>query len=154
MKRFRFQLEPVLGYKQQVLDSLMIELGNVQELVRKQENKRDLVQKNLNDQAEEYAQKSREGISVADAMGYQMGLDVLKQRLEKEEAILKRLREQAEAKRQEVVETRKDTHSLERLKEIRKSEYDQAAAKSEEKSLDDLTAARRAAAARESAVHS
>ncbi len=154
MKRFRFQLEPVLDYKQQVLDSLMIELGTAQELVRRQEAKRDSVLQNLNDHAEEYAQKSREGISVADALGYQMGLDVLKRRLEKEEEVLKRLREQAEAKRQEVVETRKDTHSLERLKEIRKAEYDQAAAKSEEKALDDLTAAKRAAVARESVVHS
>ncbi len=27
MKRFQFQLESVLGYKQQVLDGLMVELG-------------------------------------------------------------------------------------------------------------------------------
>ena len=52
----------------------------------------------------------------------------------------------------EVIETRRDTHSLEKLKDLRRGEYDQAAAKAEEKFLDDLTAARRAAAQRESLI--
>ncbi len=149
MKRFKFQLEPVLDYKMQVLDAQMVELGAIQAQVRAQENARDAAYQRLADHNAEYIQKSSEGISAADALGYQMSLQVLEQRAEEEDARLKRLRAVEEAKRSEVIETRKDTHSLERLKDIRRSEYDQAAAKAEEKNLDDLTAAKRAAAARE-----
>ena len=44
MKRFHFQLEPVLGYKLQVLDTQMIELGSIQAEVRRQEECRDAAQ--------------------------------------------------------------------------------------------------------------
>ena len=59
---------------------------------------------------------------------------------------LLRLQRQAENKRRQVVEARKETRSLEKLREVRLSEYDKAAAKEEEKTLDDLTAAKRAQA--------
>ncbi len=152
MKRFKFQLEPVLDYKMQVLDAQMVELGAIQARLRAQEAERDAAYQRLFEHNAEYIQRSSEGISVADALGYQMSLQVLEQRAKEEDARLERLRAEEEAKREEVIETRKDTHSLERLRDIRRSEYDQAAAKAEEKNLDDLTAAKRAAAVREEAA--
>lgn len=152
MKRFRFQLEPVLGYKLQVLDTQMIELGAIQAEVRQQEERRDAAYAYLAEHNAEYIQKTREGITVVEAMGYQTSLKVLEQRAMQEDKRLEQLRAKAEAKRQEVIETRKDTHSLEKLKDLRRGEYDQAAAKAEEKFLDDLTAARRAATQRENLI--
>ena len=67
---------------------------------------------------------------------------VLARRAQEEDAKLQRLRKEEDAKREQVVEARKETHSLEKLKEVRRTEYDHAAAKAEEKFLDDLTAAR------------
>lgn len=152
MKRFRFQLEPVLGYKQQVLDSQMVELGAIQAQVRQQEARRDAAYTRLAEHNAEYIRKTREGITVAEAMGYQTGLQVLEQRAKDEDKRLAELREREEAKRLEVIETRKDTHSLEKLKELRRGEYNQAAAKADEKFIDDLTAAKRAAEQRELAM--
>ncbi len=152
MKRFRFQLEPVLDYKQQVLDAKMVELGAVQAQVREQEARRDEAYERVAAHNAEYIQRSQEGIAVVEAMGYQTSLDVLKRRAKREDERLAALRKREEAKRNEVIATRKDTHSLEKLKELRRSEYDQAVAKAEEKSLDDLTAARRAAEQREAMV--
>ena len=40
MKQFRFQLEPVLHFKQQGLDALMTELTEIQARVAAQENRR------------------------------------------------------------------------------------------------------------------
>ena len=146
MKRFQFQLEPVLNYKQQTLDSLLIELGTLQAQVRAQETIRDEADARLAEYEAEYAEKREQGLTILEAMECQSCQQVLDRRARQEKEKLLRLQKKAENKRQEVVEARKETHSLEKLRELRLSEYDSAVAKAEEKTLDDLTAARRARA--------
>ena len=146
MKRFRFQLEPVLDFKQQSLDALLVELNTMQALVAQQERARDEANRTLAEYDAAAAKRREEGMTILEAMECEVSQRVLLQRAQREEEKLKLVRHQAELKRAEVVEARKETHSLERLKDIRRSEYDFAVAKAEEKSLDDLTAARRNAA--------
>ncbi len=143
MKRFRFQLESVLDYKQQVLDSLMVELGALQERVRRQEQIRDAAWDSLAAYTAEYEEKKRTGLSVVEALERQSGQEYLARELEREEKELEARRTAAEAKRLEVVAARQDTFSLEKLKELRRKEYDAAVLKEEERSIDDLTASRR-----------
>ena len=57
-----------------------------------------------------------------------------------------------EAKRRLLVEARQETQSLEKLKDIKRGEYDAAVAKAEEKEIDDLVMARRSAAVQEGAL--
>lgn len=147
MKRFRFQLEPVLNYKLQNLDALMVELNAAQAQVVAQEAARDAAYQRVADYAAEYAQRKAEGITVTEALEYESCRQVLERRARLENDKLLELRRAAERKREEVVTARQETHSLEKLKDIRRNEYDTAAAKADEKALDDLTAARRAAAA-------
>jgi len=147
LKRFQFQLEPVLNYKQQALDALMIELGAAQDAVHRQEAVRDEAARRLEEYAEEYEQRKQEGLTVADALKYQGCLDVLRREVAREEARLQALREAAERKRLEVVSARQDTMSLEKLRDMRRREHAAAEAKEQEKTLDDLTIARRLAAA-------
>lgn len=147
MKRFRFQLEPVLNFKQQKLDALMVELGAAQEKVRLQDEVRASVHRRFTAYGVEYEEKKENGISVMDALKYQSCLDALDRELRREEQKLRVLQEQAEAKRQEVVAARQDTYSLEKLRDMRRKEYDSAVAKEEEKQIDDLTIARRFAEA-------
>lgn len=147
MKRFQFQLEPVLNFKQQELDALMAQLGAIQASVRQQEAVRDAVRKRLDDYGQEYEQAKREGLTVVEALKYQGCLEALDRELAREEQKLQALRDQAEQKRQEVVRARQDSMSLEKLRDMRRSEYNAAQAKEEEKFLDDLTAARRFAQA-------
>lgn len=146
MKRFSFQLEPVLNFKDQQLDTLMMELTRLQGQVRAQENKRDEADAALKGYDEECTRKKTEGMTVLEALEAQTSQEVLARRLRREEEKLAELRKLLEAKRTQVVEARKEIHSLERLKEIRHDEYDKAAAKAEEKMLDDLTATKRAQA--------
>ena len=146
MKRFQFQLEPVLNYKLQALDSLLIELNTLQAQVRAQEKVRDEADAVLAAYEAEYAEKKTQGLTILEAMECQSCQQVLDRRARQEKEKLLRLQKQAESKRREVVEARKETRSLEKLREVRLSEYDTAAAKAEEKNLDDLTAARRAQA--------
>lgn len=147
MKRFQFQLEPVLSFKQQGLDALMVELSVIQANVVAQENKRSAAYQRLADYDAESVRKNAEGLSVIEAMERQSCQQVLARRARHEDDELARLRREAEKKREEIVEARKETHSLERLREVRQNEFNAAMAKAEEKELDDLTAARRSASA-------
>ena len=147
MKRFRFQLESVLDYKQQALDALMTELSEAQARAAAQESARDAAAERLAAYDAEFAEKRAEGFTNLEAVEYEAGQRVLEQRLQREQTLLEQRQRELEAKRQEVVEARQETHAIEKLKEIRRGEYDYAAAKEDEKALDDLTAARRAMAA-------
>ena len=145
MKRFQFQLQPVLNFKQQGLDALMVELSAIQAQVAAQENRRSAAYQRLADFDAEYAAKRAEGLTIIEAMECQSCQQVLEVRAKREDEELRRLQAEEDSKREEVVEARKETHSLERLKEFRQTEYNTAAAKEAEKMLDDLTASRRAA---------
>ena len=145
MKRFRFQLEPVLNFKQQSLDALMTELSVIQAQVAAQENIRAAAYQRLAAFDEEYENQKIVGMTILEAMERQSCQKVLENRAKHEDDELSRLRRAAEKKRDQVVAARMETHSLEKLKENRRSEYDKDLAKSEEKALDDLTAFRRIA---------
>ena len=147
MKRFQFQLEPVLNYKQQALDVLMSELAEAQMVAAAQEKVRDEAIARLAAYDAEFAEKRETGFTNLEAVEYETGQQVLEQRLQRVEKLLAQRRRELEAKRQQVVEARQETHTIERLKEIRRGEYDTAVAKADERALDDLTAARRAVAA-------
>lgn len=147
MKRFRFQLESVLEYKQRALDALMTELSEAQARAAAQEAARDEAAERLAAYDAEFAEKRAAGFTNLEAVEYEGGQRVLEQRLQREQKLLEQRQKELEAKRQQVVEARQETHAIEKLKEIRRNEYDYAAAKEDEKALDDLTAARRAMAA-------
>lgn len=144
MKKFRFQLQSVLNFKEQQLDVLMLELSRLQSQERAQQSARDNADKILTNYVIEYDEKKRNGMTVVEALEAQTSQDVLMSRLRREEEALARIKKRTESKRLEVVDMRKEIHSLERLREIRQKEYDTAVMKAEEKSIDDLTAARRA----------
>jgi len=143
MKRFKFQLESVLDYKQQILDALMVELGKLQEKVRVQTEIRDAALKEMADYDLECVRRKMEGITIVEAMECEVCQDVLQKKVKREQEALERAQRQAEAKRLQVVEARKDTYTLEKLKDLKRKEYDAAVAKADERMIEDLTATRR-----------
>lgn len=145
MKKFKFQLDTVLRYKGQVLDTRLAEHGAILAQVHQQEEVLEEAQGNLWGHMQEYREKQAQGMTVMDAMRYEMGVEVLEKAVQREEEKLKRLRQLEEEKRARVVEAKQETSSLERLREIKREEYDKAMAKEEEKRIDDLVSARRAA---------
>lgn len=149
MKKFNFQLDTVLRYKNQVLDIRLAEHGSALAAVRRQEA---VLEQAINHRVaceEEYRQKKAEGITIADSMKYETGIEVLERTVQRELSLLKELQKDEEQKRARLVEARQETQSLEKLKEIKRGEYDAAVAKAEEKEIDDLVMARRSAAVRD-----
>ena len=146
MKKFKFSLDSVLSYKQQVLDSLKGEHAAILAQVREQEDVLEAVWQDYRDCNEEYRQRKSEGLSVADAMFYQNGLRVLEAEIERETAKLEELRRREEKKRQQVVDAKIDTSSIEKLKEKKLDLYNKEVAKSEEVLIDEFVSSARARA--------
>ena len=147
MKKFRFSLETVLDYKQQVLDALQIEHGVIQAKVRAQEERlRSLEEQHL-ELDEEFSRRKLEGIAILDAMKYEQYLRATERAIEEAEAVLEDLRRQEEAKRAEVVEAKKETSSIEKLREKKLDSYNKAVQKSEELIIEEFVTTTRVMAA-------
>ena len=146
MKKFKFSLDSVLSYKQQVLDALKGEHAAILAQIREQEAVLEAVWQEYRDCNEEFRQRKAEGITITDAMFYQNGLRVLEYDIQRETDKLEELKKKEEAKRQEVVDAKIDTSSIEKLKEKKLDIYNKEAAKSEELLIDEFVSSARARA--------
>ena len=88
-----------------------------------------------------------EGITILDAMQYEQYLRATERQIEEAVEILERLRAEAEAKRLEVVEAKKDTSSIEKLREKKLDSYNKAVQKSEELIIEEFVTTTRVMAA-------
>lgn len=147
MKKFKFSLDSVLSYKQQVLDALKGEHAAILAQVRAQEEALEAVWQSYRDCDEEYRQRKAEGITITDAMVYQNGLRVLERDIQRETEKLEALRKKEEKKRQEVVDAKIDTSSIEKLKEHKLDSYRKAEQKAEEQRIEEFVSTARAMAA-------
>lgn len=146
MKKFKFALDSVLSYKEQMLEALQGEHAVILARVREQEQALEAVWQAYRDCDDEYRQRKAEGITIMDAMFYQNGLRVLEQDIQRETDKLEELKQQEEAKRQEVVDAKIDTSSIEKLKEKKLDLYNKEVAKSEEVLIDEFVSSARARA--------
>ena len=147
MKKFKFALDTVLSYKQQVLDALQGEHAEILARVRNQEELLEGLWAQYRAYNGEYQERAREGLPLTDALMYQNGLRAAEMEIQRETQRLERLRIQAEKKREEVVEAKKETSSIEKLREKRLDAYHKAEAKSEEQFIDEFISAARVNAA-------
>ena len=146
MKKFKFALDSVLSYKEQVLESLQGEHAAILAQVREQEEVLEAVWQDYRDCNEEYRQRKAEGLSIVDAMLYQNGLRALEAEIQQETQRLEELKKPEEAKRQEVVDAKIDTSSIEKLKDKKRELYNKEVAKSEELLIDEFVSSARARA--------
>lgn len=143
MKKFRFGLDSVLDYRQQVLDGLQGEYAKALERVRQQQARKEAVELEYARVNREFRERAAEGISIADAMGYENRLRVLEQEIARETKRLQELQQEAEVKRGQVMQAHVDTRILERLKEKKLRDYHKDVQKSEEQFIDELVSAAR-----------
>lgn len=146
MKKFKFSLDSVLSYKEQVLESLQGEHAAIMAEVREQESVLEAAWQQYRDCNAEYSQRKARGMTITDAMVYQNGLRVLERDIQRETDKLEELRKKEEAKRQEVVDAKIDTSSIEKLKEKKLELYNKEVAKSEELLIDEFVSSARARA--------
>ncbi|MCI8439796.1 MAG: flagellar export protein FliJ [Oscillospiraceae bacterium] len=147
MKKFRFSLETVLDYKQQVLDALQKEHGVIMAQVKEQEEYLAGLEADYRDMDAEFCQRKLEGITILDAMRYEQYLRAMERQIQQAVYRLEELRRQEEAKRLEVVAAKQDTSSIEKLKEKKLDSYNKAVQKSEEAMIDEFVSTTRAMAA-------
>lgn len=138
MKKFKFSLDSVLSFKQQALDALRGEHAAILLQVRQQEEKLEAVKNDYREYNDEYCRRKAEGLTITDALMYQSGLRVLENDIERETEKLAEIRKKEEAKREEVIEAKKETSSLEKLKEKKLDLYQKAAQKSEETFIEEF----------------
>ena len=138
MKKFKFSLDTVLVYKQQILDALKGEHAAILAQVREQEEILDGVWMHYRACNEEYRERKITGLTITEATLYQNGLRALELGIQRETDKLELLRRKEEAKRNEVVEAKKDTSSLEKLREKKLDLYNKAIQKDEETVLEEF----------------
>ena len=147
MKKFLFSLETVLDYKQEVLSALQTEHAAILARVHAQEDLLEELENYYSELDAEFTERKLEGITILDAMQYEQYLRATERQIEEAVEILERLRAEAEAKRLEVVEAKKDTSSIEKLREKKLDSYNKAVQKSEELIIEEFVTTARVMAA-------
>lgn len=138
MKKFKFSLDSVLSYKQQILDALQAEHAAILAWVREQEERIEQCWRDYRHCKEAYRLDMEQGLPVTDALMYQSRLRAMEREIQRETAKLEDLKKQEEAKRAEVVEAKKESTSIEKLKEKKIAAYRKEEAKSEERFIEDF----------------
>lgn len=147
MKKFKFALETVLSYKQQVLDALEAEHAAAMAKVHAQEKVLDAVWQEYRDCNIQYREKKAEGITISEAMIFESSLRSAELHIQRETDRLEKLQQEAEKKREEMVEAKIDTSSLEKLKDKKLEQYRKDEQKNEELLVDEFISSTRAASA-------
>lgn len=147
MKKFKFALDTVLSYKQQVLDALEAEHAAAMAKVHEQEGVLDAVWQEYRDCNAEYREKKAQGLSITEAMIYESSLRSGELHIQRETKKLEKLQQEAEKKREEMVEAKIDTSSLEKLKDKKLEQYRKDEQKDQELLVDEFISSTRAAGA-------
>ncbi len=141
MKKFKFSLDVVLVYKQQVLEALRGEHAAAIAAVRAQEDLLEQTWQQYRDYDAEYTQRKESGITISDAMAYQIGLRALEIDIQQATEKLQQLKKTEEKKREQVVEAKKECSSLEKLREKKLDVYHKTLQKDEEQRIEEFVSA-------------
>ena len=147
MKKFKFSLETVLDYKQQVLDSLRTEHGAILAQLRAQEDVLHRLEEQYRELNADFSRRKMEGMTICEALGFEQYLRIEEHRIERETERLHEIQRQEEAKRQEVVDAKLETSSIEKLREKKLDSYNKAVQKSEELIIEEFVTTARVMAA-------
>ncbi len=138
MKKFEFGLDNVLSYKQQVLEGVQNEYAQHMQRVHQQENLIAEIQRRYNALNKQFRDEASLGLTIAQASSYELGLRTLERQTEKETKKLIHYQEEAEIKRQEMIEARRGSVSLEYLKENKLEIHRKEMQKEQEKLIDEI----------------
>ena len=131
----------------QALDALRAEHGAILAQVRAQEAVVEGLEREYSQVDGEFTQRKLEGINVLDALSFEQYLRALERKLQVEYYKLEELRRREERKRDQVVEARKETATIEKLKEHKLEDYRKAEQKDEEQRIEEFVSTTRAMAA-------
>ena len=145
MKKFFFPLDTVLSYKEQVLDGLKAEHAKILAKVRECERAIEELEQLHYECTDEFRKNKMNGIKISEIHTYENYLESLGLKIRQKQEQLKRLMIKEEAKN-EVVEAKKETSSIDKLKEKKRQEYDKVVQKEEEQFIEEFVATQSAMA--------
>ena len=140
MKRFKYRLETVLDYKNQILDNLKTEHAVIiQNVNRKQEEIKGL-HNELAGFENEFDRAKETGIAIENYRLFDMCIGRMEEIIDQEKERLKVLRKQEEEKKQQVITAKVDTYKFEKLTEKKLKEYQKEEAKADEAFIEEFVA--------------
>ena len=148
MRRFHFQLEKVLDYKNQILDNLVGEEAAIMAKIREKEEILAGLDKEYEDCCKILNEKQKNGMDAMSMHIYENYLDTLGFRIRNARQDLELLQRQEEIKRQQLLEAKKESTSLEKLKERGLEEYQIGFQKQMEKEIEEYISNNRKALVR------
>lgn len=146
MKKFFFSLNTVLDYKDQILENLkgeharaLLKVRVCEDEIAKLEEEHLLCSKRL--------EESRfQGMTIRKIKTHENYLEQLGVRIKNKYEELARLMEDEQRKRDEVIEAKKETSMISKLKEKKQMEYNQKAQKEEEQFIEEFVSTKKAMA--------
>lgn len=150
MKKFQFSLNTVLSYKQQRLELLQNEHAAILADVRDAEIALNELKASYRSECDLHSEQCKMGISILEAKLAESRFRAMEMDIQKAAELLENLRSKAESKREEVVEAKKDTTSIEKLKEKKIAAYQKATEKETEHLIDEFVSSVSTVAAKES----
>ena len=149
MKKFSFTLERVLDYKEQVEQNLRNEHGQAVRQVKEQEEKIGELETGFRSFKEQVDEIKFSEISSARLQGYPGYLSLLIGKIASEKEELARRQREEERRRELVIEAKKETSSIQMLKDKKRREYDALEAKEHEREVEEFVSNRSIARKRE-----
>lgn len=116
MKKFVFQLDTVLDYKEQMLDTKKGEHAVALKAVKEQEEILSNLIGEFDSYKERFKEKSSAGITILEAMNYESYMTFLRERIKQEKLKLDELLKYENLRREAVVEAKMETSTIEKLK--------------------------------------
>ena len=132
MKRFKYSLENVLHYKEQILDSINAEHGILLAQIRKKEAEIQELENKLVSVQDKMDDLKKQDVQIKDICLYGMYISEMEDQIRKKQEQLKLLQQQEEKKKEQVIAAKIDTSRYEKLKDRRQNEYEKAAKKAQE----------------------
>lgn len=132
MKRFKYSLENVLHYKEQILDSINAEHGILLAQIRKKEAEIQELENELLSVQDKMDDLKKQDVQIKDICLYGMYISEMEDQIRKKQEQLKLLQQQEEKKKVQVIAAKIDTSRYEKLKDRRQNEYEKAAKKAQE----------------------
>ena len=121
MKRFKYSLENVLHYKEQILDSIKAEHGTLLAQIRKKEAEIQELENKLVSAQNKMDDLKKQDVQIKDICLYGMYISEMENQIRKKQEQLKLLQQQEEKKKVQVIAAKIDTSRYEKLKDRRQS---------------------------------
>ena len=132
MKKFKFSLDKLLNYKEQILDKEKNELSALRHKKQSAEEELSEVKNHLKVSNQNYIEKSQAGMSAQDMVVSKRYLNSLTDRIFQLEKIIEIYEEKIQKQLLVVIEATKEVNTIQKLEEKQLEEYNTAVRKADE----------------------